>query len=105
VLVIFVTVEKVDEKNPKEIVSKGVEEIKTMFSRLGAKDIVLFPFVHLSEEAGNLNVAVKIIEEMYNQLKRLNYTVYKAPFGWEKIFSLTSKRPSACRIFKNNTAI
>lgn len=91
VLVVFITVEKIDEKNYEEVAFRGVKEIVEMFNRLGVKGLVLFPFVHLSEEAGKPEIARKIIEEMYNQLKNLNYTVYKAPFGWEKIFSLTSK--------------
>jgi len=91
VLVIFVTVERSDEKSIDKVVSKGVEEITVMTGRLGVKSIVLFPFVHLSEEISNSNIALRVLDDMRERLKADDYSVYKAPFGWEKVFSLTSK--------------
>jgi len=91
VLVIFVTVERSDEKNIDKIVSKGVEETTVMTGRLGVKSIVLFPFVHLSEEISNSNIALRVLVEMRERLEADGYSVHKAPFGWEKVFSLTSK--------------
>lgn len=90
-LVIFVTVEKYDEKDVNKIVHKSIEEIQSITKRLGVKEVILFPFAHLSEEIGNPNIAIKILQDLYEQLKKMGYSVCKAPFGWEKIFSLTSK--------------
>ena len=59
--------------------------------KLGVKNIVLFPFVHLSDNISSADKALKIIGEIYDKLKPLSFTVDKAPFGWEKVFSLTSK--------------
>jgi len=90
-LVVFLTAEKVDEKDQQKVVTKGVEEIVNISRRLGAKNIVLFPFVHLSDKIGSADKALKMIAEIYENLKPLGFTVDKAPFGWEKVFSLTSK--------------
>lgn len=59
--------------------------------QLGVKNLVLFPFVHLSDEVSDPDTAKRIIEEFHQKLVSLGYPVDKAPFGWEKIFSLTSK--------------
>jgi len=91
VLVVFVTVERCDEKNINKVASKGVKEIAVMISRIGVKSVVLFPFVHLSEEVSDPNIAARTLEKMREQLKTDGHSVYKAPFGWEKVFSLTSK--------------
>jgi len=88
--VVFVTVEKCDA-NGSNVVSKCIEETVKRAKQLGVKDLVLFPFVHLSDEVGAPDVAMKILEELYEKLKTLGYSVDKAPFGWEKVFSLTSK--------------
>lgn len=90
-LVIFLTAEKYDETDPDKVVEKGVQEITNVSKRVGAKDIVLFPFVHLSEQVGNSRVALQILSNLEKKLKLLNYSVDRAPFGWEKVFSLTSK--------------
>lgn len=91
VLVIFVTVEKCDGENPSRVVSKGIEEIIAHAKQLGVKNFIIYPFVHLSEQASGPEVAMKITEELYKGLRFLGYSVDKAPFGWEKVFSLTSK--------------
>ena len=90
-LVVFLTAEKVDERNPRKVIVEGIREIVDVSKKLGAKNIVLFPFVHLSDNIGNADKALKMIEEVYEGLKPLGFTVDKAPFGWEKVFSLTSK--------------
>jgi len=90
-LVVFVTVEKADEKGSEEVAAKGVEEIVAVTKKVGAKNIVLFPFVHLSEDVSATDIALKTIQSLYEGVKAMNYVVDKAPFGWEKVFSMTSK--------------
>ncbi|MCP8304263.1 MAG: hypothetical protein H3Z50_02145 [archaeon] len=90
-LVVFVTAEKVDEKNPQKVVGMGIKAIVDVSNKVGAKNIVLFPFVHLSDEISSAETGSEIIRNIYENLSSLNYTVDKAPFGWEKVFSMTSK--------------
>jgi len=90
-LVVFVTVEKCDEKYIAIVVEKAVEETVEKAKQIGVKNLVLFPFVHLSDEIADSNTALKIMEDLYRRLASLGYVVDKAPFGWEKVFSLTSK--------------
>lgn len=90
-LVIFVTAEKYDAENPSKVVGKGIEEIISKAKQLGVKNLVIFPFVHLSEQISDSDVAMRIMEELHQGLRSSGYSVDKAPFGWEKVFSLTSK--------------
>ncbi|MCP8312298.1 MAG: hypothetical protein L6N95_03100 [Candidatus Methylarchaceae archaeon HK01B] len=90
-LVVFITAERFDEKNPQKVVDMGIKEIVKVSKKVGANSVVLFPFVHLSDEISNAETGLEIIKSLYENLSSLNYTVDKAPFGWEKVFSMTSK--------------
>ncbi len=90
-LVIFATAEKCDEKNPSRVIKKGVRETIKKAEQLGVKNLVLFPFVHLSNQVSDPDTATKIMKEFHKKLVSSGYSADKAPFGWEKIFSLTSK--------------
>jgi threonyl-tRNA synthetase len=99
-LVIFTTVEQRDEKDPEAVVEKGVNEINVGAKRLGVKKLLVYPFVHLSAEAGHPAAARQIIDRLYERLRACGYEVKKAPFGWEKVFSLTSKGHPLSESFK-----
>ncbi len=90
-VVIFVTAEKCDQKNRDMVVEKSVEETINKAKQLGVKNLVLFPFVHLSEEISDPDNAMRIMKDIQERLMSLGYLVDRAPFGWEKIFSLTTK--------------
>ncbi len=90
-VVIFVTAEKCDQKNMDMVVEKSVEETINKARQLGVKNLVLFPFVHLSDEVSDPDNAMQIMRDIQERLMSLGYLVDRAPFGWEKIFSLTTK--------------
>ena len=90
-LVIFVTVEKCDAENPSKVINESVTETIKKANQLGVKNLVVFPFAHLSEQVSDPDTATKIMKEIHDRLVSLEYLVDKAPFGWEKVFSLTSK--------------
>jgi threonyl-tRNA synthetase len=99
-LVVFATVEKSDEKNMDSVLGRGVEEIDTDAKRVGAKRLVIYPFVHLSADVGNPEIAKILIDALHAKLAAMGYEVRKAPFGWEKVFSLTSKGHPLSESFK-----
>jgi threonyl-tRNA synthetase len=99
-LVIFTTVERKDERNPDAVVDRAVHEINVSSKRLGVKKLVIYPFVHLSSDTGHPAAAREIIDRLYAKLRENHYEVKKAPFGWEKVFSLTSKGHPLSESFK-----
>ena len=91
VLAAFIAVEKADEASPDSVISKVLDEIKTTYSKVGAKSIAVYPYAHLSDSLGSPEIASKILSEIYNKLKQENFTVIKAPFGWYKAFEIRCK--------------
>ena len=52
-LTAFTAVEKVDEKSPKNAVLKAVSEIEKTAEQLKIKNIMLYPYAHLSSDLAN----------------------------------------------------
>ena len=91
VLAAFISVEKVDEQNPEEVVEKAVKEIEDVASQVKTKNIFVYPFAHLSSELGSPDIALKILKEIEEKLKGKGYNVKRAPFGYYKAFKLSCK--------------
>ena len=84
-LVIFTAVEKSDTSS-----SGLVKEVKDIASQVKAKNIVLYPYAHLSSNLASPDIAVKIMTDAEKQLKK-SFTVVRAPFGYYKEFELKCK--------------
>jgi len=88
-LVIFTAVEKPDTL---ELVKKLVENIEDIASQVKAKKIVLYPYAHLSSQLALPEIAISVLKEAENQLKKSKkYEVTRAPFGYYKEFELRCK--------------
>lgn len=90
VLVAFIAVEKIDEENPDSVIKQLVKEIKGTVKRVGAESIAIYPYAHLSSSLSGVNVARKILDDAYKNLKK-EYPTIKAPFGWYKGFEIKCK--------------
>jgi len=89
-LVVFSAVEKLDEQNTDEVVKKLVENIKDISEKVKTKNIVLYPYAHLSSDLGSPQTALKILKDAENKLKK-DFDVTRAPFGWYKSFTISCK--------------
>ena len=90
VLVAFIAVEKIDEEDPDSVIKQLVKEIKGTVKRVGAESIAIYPYAHLSSSLSGVNVARKILDDAYKNLKK-EYPTIKAPFGWYKGFEIKCK--------------
>ena len=88
-LAVLTAVEKGDE-NVKEVVKKLVSEVENIADQVNAKNIVLYPYAHLSSSLASPEVAVKVLEEAEKTLNKKMPT-QKAPFGYYKEFELKVK--------------
>ncbi|MFH1500841.1 MAG: threonine--tRNA ligase [archaeon] len=86
-LVILTAVEKGDTE---KITDLYIKEIKDIASQVKAKNIVLYPYAHLSSNLANPEVAVKIMIDAEKKLKK-DFSVERAPFGYYKEFELKCK--------------
>jgi len=85
-LVVMVAVEKGDSKKS---VPELIASIKKIAEDVKTKNIVLYPYAHLSSNLGKPSTAVEILNETAKKLK--GFKVVQAPFGYYKSFELKVK--------------
>ena len=90
-LVAFCTIEKEDEKNPNLIAAKASENIKEVAKQVGTKNIVLYPYAHLSSSLGSRDTAIPLLKDVEKALNEQGYDVKRSPFGWYKSFLIRCK--------------
>jgi len=90
-LTAFTAVEKVDEKSPKQAVKQAVDEIIKTAEQLKVKNIMVYPYAHLSSNLASPKKAQEILIEMEYELKQKNFNVKRSPFGWYKAFKISCK--------------
>ncbi|MBI5148902.1 threonine--tRNA ligase [Candidatus Pacearchaeota archaeon] len=88
-LVIFTAVEQEDTL---QIVDAYIRNIKDIASQVKAKNIVLYPYAHLSANLSSPVFAQEVFKEAEKKLKQdKSYTVTRAPFGYYKELELKCK--------------
>ncbi len=86
-LVVFLAVEEGDGPGIGEA---AAGEIRDVASRVGAERIVLYPFVHLTQEPADPDLAKTVLDDLEKRVKE-EFEVVRAPFGWYKSFTLRCK--------------
>ena len=87
-LVVLTAVEKGD--NDKTI-SQLIDAIKKTAGEVKAKNIVLYPYAHLSSKLADPQTALEYLVEAEHALKKHGFDVTRAPFGYYKEFELKVK--------------
>lgn len=90
-LAVFIAAEKADEKHTSSVVESAVENIEQVYTKVGATQLVLYPYAHLSTSLARPRVAVEAMKKMEEALREKGYRVLRAPFGWYKAFELRCK--------------
>lgn len=91
ILVCFTCYEKSDEKRHNEILESFKENMIIDTGRIGCKNILLYPYAHLSKELGSAKKAKIFLGELKEKLENEGLVVHKSPFGWYKSFGLYCK--------------
>jgi threonyl-tRNA synthetase len=89
-LVVFTAVEKRDEENLQAVLQRYLQEIKNIAKQVNAKNLVLYPYAHLSSSLSSPKIAEQLMKDAQILLKE-KFTVSRAPFGWYKSFNLSCK--------------
>ncbi len=90
-LVVLTAVETPDTQNQEEIVHKLTDNIKEIAKQVNVKNIVLYPYAHLSSNLASPEIAPRILEKAEKALIAGKYNVLRAPFGYYKEFELKVK--------------
>ncbi|MBW3002198.1 threonine--tRNA ligase [Candidatus Woesearchaeota archaeon] len=102
-LVILSSVEKRDESNAKAVVKRLVEEIESVAGQVKAKNVVLYPYVHLSASPASPAKALSVLKDAEKALKK-KFKVTRAPFGWYKSFDIKCKGHPLSELSREFTA-
>ncbi len=88
-LTIFTAVEKKDESN-KNLLKHFISNIEDIANKVNAKNIVLYPYAHLSPSLASPEFAQDILEKAEKALSK-KFKTTRAPFGYYKEFELKCK--------------
>lgn len=92
ILVVFSAVEKQDESLPDKIAENAYDSIKSAALEIKEKNVMIYPFVHLSEQPGSPRIAQKVLGKIFDLFSNdKEYNAYRAPFGYYKAFDLSNK--------------
>jgi threonyl-tRNA synthetase len=91
VLVCFTCFEKKDENNIDDIIDDYIQNIKIDTERIGCKNVLLYPYAHLSHDLGSPRKAKLFLNKLKEKLIDEGIETSKSPFGWYKAFELFCK--------------
>ena len=86
--VLFTCIEAGDHD---ETVSRAAEEVKETLNNLKVDRVLVYPYAHLSGNLAKPAEALKLIRLLAERIRALGFEVHRAPFGWNKSFSISVK--------------
>ena len=87
-LVIFISVEKEDEASPTSVAAQLARDTLRRAEDLGVGTVVVYPYVHLTEEPSRPRIALQVLDAVAARLTE-SLEVVRAPFGWYKSFDIS----------------
>ena len=87
-VVLFTSVERDDTP---EVAAEMLRQVASFMERLGVKRLLIYPYAHLSPELARPEKALEILRRMEAEARSMGLEVYRAPFGWNKRFTLSVK--------------
>jgi threonyl-tRNA synthetase len=89
-LVVFIAVEKEDERDIEHVLYDAISEVREVSGKINTDRIVLYPYAHLSSSLSGPDTAIYALQRMEEILKS-DFKVIRAPFGWYKAFAIRCK--------------
>jgi len=87
VLVVFTTIERNDDQDGG-VVERASEEIVDVAKKVGAGEVLIYPYAHLSQDLASPEAALQLLAELEKALREKGVRVSRAPFGWYKEFEI-----------------
>ncbi|USZ67503.1 His/Gly/Thr/Pro-type tRNA ligase C-terminal domain-containing protein [Halorussus salilacus] len=89
-VVAFVTVEGEDRADLGAVVANAAEAVRDATDRLNAREVVLYPSAHLSDDPADSETAATALRDLAAALDG-EYEVLRAPVGWHTAFEVRDK--------------
>ncbi len=87
----LVVLTSVEEGDNDQTIKELVKNVKKTADEVKAKNIVLYPYAHLSSHLATPDTAKEYLVEAEAVLKKESFNVIRAPFGYYKEFELKCK--------------
>ena len=87
-LTLFVAIEQDDTE---EEIKQAANDAVAFAKRQKVKNIVVYPFAHLSQHLQEPRAALKLFHALIATVKQSGINTFAAPFGWNKKLSITLK--------------
>jgi threonyl-tRNA synthetase len=88
VLVLFTAIEAGDTQ---ALMEKAINDTRAFLGKLKVNRILIYPFAHLSSGLASPSEALNLIKAMEAYAKEKGIETYRAPFGWNKQFTISIK--------------
>jgi len=86
--VLFTAIEEGDDST---LAQKAIDDARAFLGKLKVNRILIYPFAHLSSNLAHPSAALKIIKDMEAYAKSKGIETFRAPFGWNKQFTISIK--------------
>ncbi|MCK9580055.1 MAG: threonyl-tRNA synthetase editing domain-containing protein [Methanoregula sp.] len=90
-VVLFCCVEKLDEKDPDQVIRSATAGVRKRLAMLHVNRVLIYPYAHLTSTLGSPPVALYILKGLESSLIDTKVEVKRAPFGWYKEFEIRGK--------------
>ena len=88
IVVLFTAVEEGDNE---AVGKKAIEEVQGFLEKLKVNRILIYPYAHLSSNLAKPAEALRVVKAMEAYAKERDLETYRAPFGWNKQFTISIK--------------
>lgn len=88
IVVLFTAVEEGDNEATAK---KAIDEVKLFLEKLKVNRVLIYPYAHLSSNLAKPSEALKVVKAMEMHAKEKGIEAYRAPFGWNKQFTISIK--------------
>ena len=88
IIVLFTSVEEGDNV---AVSQRAVNDVRAFLGKLKVNKILIYPFAHLSNSLSKPSEAFSVIKAMEDYAKQKGIDTYRAPFGWNKQFTISIK--------------
>jgi threonyl-tRNA synthetase len=88
IVVLFTAVE---EGDTPAVGKKAIDEVLAFLGKLKVNKIIIYPYAHLSSNLARPVEALKVVKAMEVHAKEKDIATYRAPFGWNKQFTISIK--------------
>ena len=81
----------VEEGDDEALAEKAVNDVRAFLGKLKVNRILIYPYAHLSSNLAKPAEALKVLKAMEAYAEEKGIETHRAPFGWNKQFSVSVK--------------